>query len=75
MFWVLCLSGCYFTTVHSTNIFYSFIFVVAIVSKTYILMNHDYTVYVCKMCFTFYVHTMTVYVHMWFVQKVSGLEL
>jgi len=59
----LCPAGWYFTIVHSTNIFYEFIFVVADVSKTYILTNHDYTVHVCKMCFTFYVHTMTIYVH------------
>jgi len=59
----LCPAGWYFITVHTTNIFYFFIFVVAVVSKTYILMNSDCTVYVCKMCFTFYVRTMTIYVH------------
>jgi len=40
----LCPASWYFTTVHSTNVFYSFIFVVVVVSKTYILMNRDCTV-------------------------------
>jgi len=35
-FGFLCPAGWYFITVHTTNIFYSFIFVVAVVSKTYI---------------------------------------
>ena len=65
----LCPAGCYFITVHTTNIFYSFILVVAVVSKTYILMNFDYTVCVCKMCLSFYVHTMTIYVHINQYQK------